>query len=158
MFRKFSILFQINYSISLYLTETPRRRVLMGFSLVERLTDRREKEACKRGRCLSSFLFFLQITIITILSRDLVSPHKRLIVVRASCLQHRFVYSFSKPCSQIALETLRGPKTMSLLRGSTSTQPSLCRQSRSLFIITLHVLYWAKIKQNKTNKEIKTQH
>ena len=112
MFRKFSVLFQINYSISLYLTETPRRRVLMGFSLVERLTDRREKEACKRGRCLSSFLFFLQITIITILSRDLVSLHKRLIVVRASCLQYRFGYSFSKPCSQTALETLRRPKTI----------------------------------------------
>ena len=154
MFRKFSVLFQINYSISLYLTETPRRRALMGFSLVERLTDRREKEACKRGRFPSSFffLFFLQITIITILSRDLVSPHKRLIVMRASCLQHRFVYSFSKPCSQIALETLRGPKTMSLLRGSTSTQPSLCRQSRSLVIITLHILYWAKTKQNKQRK------
>ena len=65
---------------------------------------------------------------------------------------------FSKPCSQTALETLRGPKTMSLLRGSTSTQPSLCRQSWSLVIITLHILYWAKTKQNKTKQAKKVKH
>ena len=87
-----------------------------------------------------------------------------LIVFISDLSWERLVFSialfipFSKPCSQTALETLRGPKTMSLLRGSTSTQPSLCRQSRSLVIITLHILYWAKIKQNKTKQRKKVKH
>ena len=141
------------------MTETLRRMVLMGLSWVERLTNRRVKEACKRGRFLSSFLFFLQITITTILSRDLVSLHKRLIVVRASCLQYRFVYSFSKPCSQIALETLRGPKTMSFLRGSASTQPSLSSKWVISHNNTAHPLLGQnKTKQNKTKQTKKVKH
>lgn len=131
----------------------------MGFSQVERLTDRREKEACKRRLFVSSFLFFLQITIIKILSRDLVSLHKRLIV-RASCLQNRFVYSFLQAVHSNRVRDFEGAKDNVLIKGEyVYAAVFVSPKSVISHNNTAHPLLGQnKTKQNKTNKESKTQH
>ena len=94
-------------------------------------------------------------------SEQIFSANCRWVPLISDLSWERLVFSiplfipFSKPWSQTASETLRGPKTMSVLRGNTSTQLSFV-SSKSVISHnnTAHIL----LGQNKTKQTKQVKH